>query len=172
MSRATSVSIETDRLRLRPLAIGDLDAFVELHRDPRVTRYITAYATRGAAEARLREIESEWRERGHGIFAVRERESGEVLGRAGLKYWPQFDETEVGWVFRADAWGRGYAGEAARACIDWGFANLDAPYLTAMIHPDNEASLRLARRLGMQPLRSDVLEGEPVEIQWLPRPDG
>jgi RimJ/RimL family protein N-acetyltransferase len=65
--------------------------------------------------------------------------------------WLQFEETEVGWAFRRDAWVHGYATEAARACLEWGFGSLDVPYLTAMIHPDNEASIQLARRLGMSP---------------------
>ncbi len=68
------------------------------------------------------------------MHAVLGRLSGRFLGRVGLKYWPQFDETEVGWVLRRDAWGHGYATEAARACLDWGFGNLAIPY-----HPDNAA---------------------------------
>jgi RimJ/RimL family protein N-acetyltransferase len=46
------------------------------------------------------------------VFAVLDRASGRFLGRAGLKYWSQFDETELGWVLRRDAWGRGYGTEA------------------------------------------------------------
>jgi Acetyltransferase (GNAT) domain len=92
------------------------------------------------------------------MFAVLDR-GCRFLGRARLKYWPQFEETEVGWAFRRDAWGHGYATEAARACLEWGFGSLDVPYLTAMIHPDNEASIQLARRLGMSPLRED---GDPL----------
>jgi RimJ/RimL family protein N-acetyltransferase len=58
-----------------------------------------------------------------------------------------------------------------RACRDWGFASLELPYLTAMIHPDNDASIRLARRLGVAPLRSDVLGGDPVTVFSLNRDD-
>jgi len=120
---------------------------------------------------RLRLNEREWLERGHGIFAVLDRVSGAFLGRVGLKYWPQFDETELGWVLRRDAWGRGYATEAARACRDWGFEARELPSVTAMTHPENEASVRLARRLGMSPLREDVLLGKPVVVFSLHRED-
>jgi hypothetical protein len=73
--------------------------------------------------------------------------AGRFLGRAGLRYWPQFDETEIGWVLCWDAWGRGYASEAAGAILDWGFEVVPAPYITAMIDTDNERSIRVARRL-------------------------
>jgi RimJ/RimL family protein N-acetyltransferase len=162
--------IETERLLLRPLRLADIDEFTALHDDPEATRFIRRLERR-EAEERLRLVEREWQERGHGMFAVLDRASGHFLGRAGLKYWPQFEETEVGWVLRRDAWGQGYATEAARACRDWGFASLDVPYLTAMIHPENDASIRLARRLGMAPLRSDVLLGDAVVVFSLNRDD-
>ena len=151
--------------------MADIDEFVALHDDPEVTRFIRRLDERPQAEERLRQVEHEWLERGHGIFAVVERVSARFLGRAGLKYWLQFDETEVGWVLRRDAWGHGYATEPACACLDWGFALLDVPYLTAMIHPENKASIRLARRLRMLPLRSDVLLGDPVVVYSLHRVD-
>lgn len=150
--------------------MADLHEFVALHDDPEVTRFVRRLERAEAAE-RLRLAEAEWFERSHGMFAVLDRSGGGFLGRAGLKYWPQFDETEVGWVLRRDAWGHGYATEAARACLDWGFAALDVPYLTAMIHPENEASNRVARRLGMSPLRPDTLLGEPVVVFSLARDD-
>lgn len=143
--------------------MADVDAFVALHDDPEVTRFIKRFE-RPEAEERLRVNEREWLERGHGIFAVVDRVSGELLGRAGLKYWPQFAETELGWVLRRDVWGHGYATEAAHACLDWGFEFLDVPYITAMIHPDNDASIRLARRIGMSVVRDDVLLGDPIVV--------
>jgi RimJ/RimL family protein N-acetyltransferase len=162
--------VETERLLLRPLTITDLDEFVALHDDAEVTRFIRQL-DRPAAEERLQALAREWHERGHGMFAVIDRVSGRFLGRAGLKHWPQFDETEVGWVLRRDAWGLGYATEAARACLDWGFASLDLPYFTAMIHPENKGSIRVARRLGMSPCRRDVLLGDPVVVFSLTRDD-
>jgi RimJ/RimL family protein N-acetyltransferase len=168
--KTSAVSIETKRLLLCPLVPGDLDEFVALHDDPEVTRFIRRLE-RSKAKERLRLNEREWLERGHGMFAVRDRVSGRFLGRAGLKYWPQFDETELGWALRRDAWGHGYATEAACACLDWGFESLDVSYLTAMIHPENKASIRLADRLGMSPLRDDVLLGDPVVVFSLNRDD-
>lgn len=167
---AREVLIETERLRLRPMEIGDLDEFVALHADPEVTEFIRPL-DRTAAEERLRRDEVEWRERGHGLLAMLDRKSGAFLGRCGLKHWPQFGETELGWVLRRDAWGHGYATEAARVCLEWGFAEFDVPYLTAMINPDNVRSIRVAERLNMAPIRDDVLLGDPVVVYGLDRAD-
>ena len=166
----SEVRLETERLRLRPAGIRDVDEYVALSEDPEVTRFVDALDAR-AAEERLRANEREWRDRGHGMFAVLDRRDGRFLGRAGLKYWPQFDETEVGWVLRRDVWGRGYASEAASAILDWGFAVVPATYFTAMIDPDNDRSIRVARRLGLTPLRRDILVGDPVVVYAVARED-
>jgi RimJ/RimL family protein N-acetyltransferase len=160
------VLLATDRLELRRFDLGDLDEFTALHADPEVTRFVHPF-DRDEAEQRLRRDEDEWRERGHGLLAIVDAERGRFLGRTGLKHWPQFEETEVGWVLRRDAWGKGYATEAARACVDWGLAELDVPYLTAMIGPGNERSVRVAERLGFTPLRKDALLGDPVTVHVL-----
>lgn len=158
--------LETPRLLMRPMEPGDLDDFAALHADPAVTEFVLAL-DRDAAAERLRANEVEWRDRGHGILAVLDRESGAFLGRCGLKFWPEFGETEVGWIFRRDAWGQGYATEAARACIDWGFSAFELQYLTAMIDPRNVPSVRVAERLGMEPLREDELLGVAVVVYSL-----
>jgi RimJ/RimL family protein N-acetyltransferase len=163
------VLLETPRLLLRPVSIEeDLDEFVALHADPEVTGFIYAF-DRAEAEERLRRDEREWQERGHGMLAVLDLESGRFLGRAGLKHWPQFDETELGWVLRRDAWGHGYATEGVRACIEWGFSDFDVPYLTAMINAANLRSIRVAERLELTPVRKDILLDNPVVVYAIPR---
>lgn len=161
--------IETERLLLRPTEPDDLDQFAALHSDPEVTAFVRPIDLK-AAEERLKRDKSEWEQRGHGLFAVIDRQTGNFLGRCGLKYWPQFDETEVGWVLRREAWGRGYAVEAGRACIEWGFSTFAMPYLTAMISPGNVRSFRVAERLGFQALRRDDLLGEGVTVYAVRRP--
>lgn len=165
------VVIETSRLVLRPLAVSDLDVFVAMHAAPEVVDTMGPY-TRTAALERLERNECEWHEHGYGLVGLTERATGQFVGRSGLKYWPQFDETEVGWVLHPSFWGRGFATEAARACLDWGFSKLDVPYITAMILPDNVRSLRVAERIGMTPLRSDMLLDLPVIVHSIDRPGG
>jgi len=165
------MQIETDRLILRPLVTADVDEVVEMHAMPEVKQRMGAFDRR-AALTRLKRNELEWEERGHGLVAILERASGRFLGRSGLKYWPQFNETEVGWVLRPDVWGHGYATEAGQACLDWGFRDLEVPYLTAMILRDNHRSIAVAERLGMEPLRADSLMNLPVTVYAIERPVG
>jgi RimJ/RimL family protein N-acetyltransferase len=160
------VIVETSRLLLRPISLDDLDGLVALHSDPEVTRFIRALS-REQAISRLGLAAEEWSERGYGLMAILERSSGRFLGRTGLRFWPQFEETEIGWALRRDAWGQGYASEAASACLGWALRSLSLPYLTAMIDPANVASTRLALRLGMTPLREDVLLGDAVIVHWI-----
>jgi RimJ/RimL family protein N-acetyltransferase len=105
----------------------------------------------------------EWAELGYGRMAVLDRAGGEFLGRTGLKRWPQFEETEVGWALRPEARGRGLATEAARAVLEWS-ERFGLPYVTAMIRPDNTPSIAVAERLGLSPLREDELLGVPVVV--------
>jgi RimJ/RimL family protein N-acetyltransferase len=149
--------------------VDDVEAFVALHADDRVNRFVGAYSRQQALE-RLRLIGRQWAERGHGLCAIELKDGGEFIGRAGLNYWQPFDEVELGWTLKAEAWGHGYATEAARACLEWGFGTLDTDYFTAMIHPGNTASARVAGRLGFAPLREDVLLGNPVTVYSLDRP--
>lgn len=161
--------IETERLLLRPLHVSDIDVFVELHIDPKVNRFIGSFSRQQALE-RLTAIQRQWDERGHGLCAIELKSSGEFIGRSGLQYWEQFDEVELGWTLRADHWGHGYATEAAQACLDWGFATLDDEYFTALMRPGNEASVRVAERLGFAPRREDHLQGRPVTVYAVDRP--
>jgi RimJ/RimL family protein N-acetyltransferase len=161
--------IQTERLVLEPLVLADLDDLLALHAHPEVTEWLGGLDTPTARE-RLADNERQFRERGHGRMAIRDRRSGAFLGRSGLLYWPQFDEVEVGWTLIPSAWGHGYATEAARACIEWGFEHLTVPYLTAMIQASNERSVAVATRLGFTPLRNDVvLDVVPVIVHALER---
>lgn len=161
--------IETERLSLRPLKVADVDAFVDLHADKRVNRFVGSYSPTQALE-RLVAIERQWAERGHGLCAIELKSSGEFVGRSGLQYWDQFDEVELGWTLRAEFWGHGYATEAAQGCLDWGFATLEENYFTALMRPGNEQSVRVAERLGFSPRRQDTLFGKPVTVYALDRP--
>jgi RimJ/RimL family protein N-acetyltransferase len=157
------MEVETERLILRPLAIGDLDELVALQAEPEVARFMGAYG-RAELTVWVRSNLEEWARRGHGRMAILERDGGRLIGRTGLRHWPQFGETELGWALSADARGHGYATEAARACLAWGFGALELDYITAMIRPENTRSIAVAERLGMRPLRPDVLLGEPVTV--------
>ncbi|KIF03307.1 GCN5 family acetyltransferase [Streptomyces sp. RSD-27] len=160
--------ITTERLHLRPLTENDADWWVRLHADQEVSRFVGSY-TPEQAEARLRQIQQQWTERGHGLCAVELRATGETIGRCGLNWWEQFDETEIGWTFARPHWGHGYATEAARAVLERGFGPLGLDRITAMIHHGNTASTAVAQRLGFTPLREDTVLDRPCTVYALDR---
>jgi RimJ/RimL family protein N-acetyltransferase len=90
--------------------------------------------------ARVEADAREWDDLAHRFLAVMDGRTGRFLGRAAVYDWPQFGETEVGWVLLPDARGQGFATEAGAAALTWSFRILDVPYPTALIRPDNERS--------------------------------
>jgi RimJ/RimL family protein N-acetyltransferase len=163
--------IETERLLLRRVTGDDVDQFVELYADPEVRRFIPSAATfdRWAAMERVDSEAEDWDD-GRRTLIVCERASGRFLGRVAIIDWPQFGETEVGWIFAPGGRGHGYATEAGRAAQEWAFEHLDVPYVTALIRADNAPSIGVAERLGMAPIREDELFGVPVIVYAVQRP--
>jgi RimJ/RimL family protein N-acetyltransferase len=163
------MELQTERLAMRPPEEGDVDDLLRFHDDPLVLKVFGA-ADRDEVAEWAAIARRDWDQRGHGRVVLLDREDGSFLGRSGLRHWPGFDEVEVGWSLTARARGRGLATEAGRAWLEWGFRELGAPYFTANIAPDNAASIAVAERLGMAPLREDTLHGDPVVVYALRRP--
>jgi len=107
-SNSGVVVIETERLLLRPVTIDDLDELVALHGEPGVERFMGLF-DRERLTQWVRSVEEDWTTYGYGRAAIVERGTGRFLGRTGLKRWPEFEETELGWVLRPDEWGKGIA---------------------------------------------------------------
>ena len=160
--------IETERLVLRRPTEGDLPGLIEVHAHPDVARFMGAW---GEAEARswLERVERCWEARGYGRLVVLERRTGALLGRSGLQWFDDLDEVELGWALRRQAWGRGYAREAACAGLAWAFQDFDHEYVTSRIEPDNERSRNVATRLGMAVIRTDLWAGRPFLVHALTR---
>ena len=151
------VRLETERLVLEPLDRRHTAALARVHADPDVARYVGGAALDAEGTAALvTRFEAIWREHGWGQSAVVERSSGDLIGRVGLHPWPLWEEVELGYVLARHAQGHGYATEAARAWLDVAFDELGLDRITAVIHPDNAPSRRLAARLGFRVHREDV----------------
>lgn len=144
--------IETERLVLRMFRESDTDAYADMMSDPEVMRFLGGQPVpRAEAWRNMAMILGHWQLRGYGMWAVEEKEGGEMVGRVGCwrpEGWPGL---EVGWTLRRRFWGRGYATEAARASLDYAFTALDQPRVISLIAPDNVNSIRVAERLGERP---------------------
>jgi RimJ/RimL family protein N-acetyltransferase len=149
---AASPPLATERLDLRRFTPSDLEPLLDVFGDPEVMRYVGAERRpldrRGVASL-LASAESQWQRQGFGLLAVVERESGRLIGEAGLQPLEEGPDIETGYTLARAAWGRGYATEAARAVLHWGFAGLRLHRVVAVSDPSNAASLRVLDKLGM-----------------------
>ena len=142
--------LATARLDLRMCRDDDLDAYAEMCADDEVMRFIGAGGAVGAdVDWRKRALFlGEWALHGYGMWAVEERASGRLIGRVGFLNPHGWPACELGWLLARDAWGHGFALEAAAAAIAHGRAKLGIRELISLIRPDNARSIALAKRLG------------------------
>lgn len=126
--------------------------------DEEVMRYIPggALADEEAVRAALSRYAADQAEHGFSSWAVVERESGRLIGDAGFAWYDPPDEVELGYTLARDSWGKGYATEAARACLQAGVEHLHVNRIVSLVDERNEASLRVPERIGMT--RVDVVE--------------
>jgi RimJ/RimL family protein N-acetyltransferase len=142
-------TLRTARLTLRAFAHDDIAAWAPILADPETARHVGGVRDRTEAWVRLAAYNGHWTLRGYGQWAVVESASGRLVGRAGLWFPEGWPELEVGWTLARSEWGKGYATEAGRACVEWGRAELGLTRIASVIDPENERSIAVARRLGM-----------------------
>ena len=145
---------ETDRLILRDWREEDWPRFWEGANTPAVMRWLGGVCDadkRAGAQDRLLGYQ---RDHGHTFWVVERKADGAILGFCGLKRCNQAGGPqgmmEVGWRLREDAWGQGYAREAATASLDLAFKRFGADEVVALTVARNTASWGLMKRLGMQ----------------------
>jgi RimJ/RimL family protein N-acetyltransferase len=161
------MTVETSRLRLRPLQASDAEPFMEIHQDPEVIKYVLLGAAPGGITVAWRNIAmmiGHWHLRGYGPWAVSEKSSGQVIGRVGLwnpEGWPGI---ELGWIIRRSHWDHGFATEASRAALEWAWENVDTDHIISVIQPGNVRSIRVAEKIGERFERADVLNEVNVHI--------
>ena len=142
---------ETERLLLRPMTAADVGPVFAMRSDPAVMRYIrSARITRAEAEKWIDLVSSRWTTERIGFCAVIEKDSGRFAGWCGLWRLVETGETEIGYALFPAFWGRGYAPEAARAVLRYGFEKLGLERLVAVADPLNAASRRVMEKIGMR----------------------
>jgi RimJ/RimL family protein N-acetyltransferase len=142
-------TVTTERLLLRPFADADIDAWADVMSDEETARFVGGVQDRDGAWRQMAMYLGHWQLRGYGQWAIERKVDGRFLGRAGLWFPDGWPELEVGWTLARDAWGEGYATEAGRAAMDWGFDELGLDRIGAVIDTENSRSRAVAVRLGM-----------------------
>ncbi len=152
MEQGVRIILETPRLLLREFIPADVDALEGILGDPVAMQYYPAPFPRAEVEDWVRRNRARYRDCGFGLWAMLLKDSGELIGDCGC-YVREIEgefEFELGWHVRRDLWGRGYATEAARACIEYAFASLGTERIIALVRPENTNSCRVAEKSGMQ----------------------
>ncbi|MEX0342996.1 MAG: GNAT family N-acetyltransferase [Erythrobacter sp.] len=146
--------IETDRLILRDWCEHDWRQFWDATNTPSVMRWLGGVLGDDKRRAAQERLLSYQREHGHTFWCVERKDDGAILGFCGLKRSNQeggpIGMMEIGWRLREDAWGKGYAKEAAKASLDVAFERFGADEVIALTVARNAASWGLMERLGMQ----------------------
>lgn len=142
--------IETNRLYLRELTVADAENFYLLNADEDVIKYTgdKAFDSINDAESFLENYNT-YQEYAYGRWAVIAKSNEEFLGWCGLKYSPEIDEVDIGFRFFKKHWNKGYATESAKACIEYGFENLNLKTIVGRAMEANVASIKVLEKLGM-----------------------
>jgi ribosomal-protein-alanine N-acetyltransferase len=150
---AAHPTILTPRLQLRPWRDADLAPFAAMNADARVMEYLPSVLDRAASDAAAQKLRAHFDEYGFGKWVVETRDGAEWVGVVGLAWLnfaaPVTPAVEVGWRLAHQHWGKGYATEAARASLDFGFRDVNLARIVSFTVPDNERSWRVMMRLGM-----------------------
>jgi len=147
----THVILETQRLFLRELTLDDEEFLYGILSDPIAMCYYPNAKNREETRDWIATAIEQYRDRGHWLWAVCLRATGDPVGQCGLirQVVNNHDELEVAYLMARRYWGRGYATEAAIGCRNYAFETLRRDRLISLIHPENRASQRVAEKNGM-----------------------
>ncbi len=148
-------TLHTARLILREFTLDDVEAHGRIFSDPHVTRYLPRgpYPPEKAADIARRTIEyfiQHWRERGYGVWAVVDRDSGLLIGQCGLNQLEEAPEVEVLYLLDRPFWGRGLATEGAQAAVDVAFDQIGLRRIVGLTMPENLASQKVLQKIGLR----------------------
>jgi RimJ/RimL family protein N-acetyltransferase len=147
--------LSTERLVLREWRAADRTPFAAMNADPRVMEHFPATQTRAESDAFADRIAAHFDEHGYGLWAVEPRDgSAGFLGFVGLQHVsfaaPFAPAVEIGWRLAYDAWGRGYATEAARAALGYAFGEAALDEVVSFTTVANERSQAVMRKIGLR----------------------
>lgn len=167
----TEPILETARLRLRPHGPHDFPLTLELWGDARVTPFLGGKPhSREQSWTRFLRYLGLWQALGFGYWIVEEKATGAFVGEVGFGDFKR-DSTpdlgavaEIGWVLSPGHYGKGYACEAAQACLDWASAHVPDRPVCCVIAPANTSSIRVAQKLGFRQTGTILYGGQTINV--------
>ena len=148
------VFIETNQLLLRQWETDDLSAYASINTDPKVMEHFPSILSKEESWNHLQKMQAQIQEKGFGLFALELKREGCLIGFTGLGI-PSFDAdftpcVEIGWRIASPYWRKGFAFEAATACLDFAFCKIGLTEIFSFTATSNLASENLMKKLGME----------------------
>ena len=164
-SRGNVIIAETERLILRELTPEDASFAFELNNDPEVIKYTGDAPFESQESARMfLEKYDHYTRYGFGRWGVVLKENQELIGWCGLKYTFERSEHDIGFRFLQKHWGKGYATETAKSCIELGFKRFNLHTIIGRAMHENLRSINVLKKLGMIYWKDDLCGEEPGVI--------
>ncbi|HUS00367.1 MAG TPA: GNAT family N-acetyltransferase [Chitinophagaceae bacterium] len=159
------IVFETPRLILSQFTEEDGPLILQLNSHPEVVKYVHERVLTSEEEAKkiLLNIILPQYKNNLGRWAIYTKTGNEFIGWCGLKYRPELDEIDLGYRLKKNAWGKGYATEAAKHTLDHAFNNLNLDIITGRAHIENLASIKVLEKIGMQFSMEEVVDDCPVK---------
>lgn len=160
--------IETDRLLLREVSLDDKEDMLLLHSHAEVQKYTGEALIKSMEEMEKAIIKrtKDHKKYGYGRWATFLKKDMKFIGWAGLAYLPEFDEIDLGYRFFPEYWGNGYATEAARSILIYGFDVLNLNKIIAIAMKENKASIRVMEKAGMQFYKFAPYDPGGEDVVW------
>ena len=162
---------ETDRLILRPLDNGDVDAIFAMRSDPEVMRFIREPQNRDESTNWVELVSSRWKTEQIGFCGILEKLSGKFVGWCGIWKLKETGDLEIGYAVAKEFWGKGYATEAALKFLDYAFERLQPEKVVAVARPENVASRRVMEKLGMSFVKTDKFYEQTLALYAIAKED-
>lgn len=164
-----TVILETDRIILRRFKMNDFKAVFAFGSNEEVQKYTGDKNLVSYVEAKelIRDVWLEdYKKYGYGRWATIMKSDNTLIGFAGLKYLPEFGETDIGFRFLPEYWGKGIATEVSNAIIQYGFEQLKLNRIIGIAMPDNIASNKVLMKIGLQFYKVDEYDGDGGNYYW------
>jgi len=164
--------LKTERVALRTWEDSDLEAFAEMNADPEVMRYFKTALNKAESKQLLQRLKEHYQTHGYTYFAAETVKAQEFIGFVGLAYQtyenpPYTPYVDIGWRLKRASWGKGYATEAAFACLKFGFEPLELETIYSVTPLQNLASERVMQKIGMTKIdefeHPKIPDGNPLK---------
>lgn len=167
--------IQTPRLQILPLEDKDFPKAFEMMQNPEVMRYIgSGVKTEPEARTLFNLFLEHQKKFEFSLGKVLKRDTGEFLGLGGMVHFALEHDNpiiEIGYWLNPLYWGKGYATEIAKHCVDWAFQHLDIDHVVGVTQPGNAASQRVLQKAGLVPDEKTTYRGNPVHLFKRLRPE-